>query len=204
MFGFSRLLLIFGLLFLVGCHSYGHALVHHEGSGSEVKIGHHAPAFSGLDTNGKNHSLADYRGKYVVLEWFNPKCPAVKPHYDNQSMQSLQRTYTQKGVVWLTIDSSSPGKEGFLTPAEGKMAIKERHAAPTALILDSDGKIGHAFGAKTTPHMFVIDPGGNLIYAGAIDDRKGKNYVQAALDEALAGKPVSIPATQSYGCSVKY
>ncbi len=198
---------LFATMFFTGCHTLAHShgeANHGAVASSETSIGVAAPAFAGTDTSGKTHRLSDYKGKFVVLEWFNPECPAVRPHYANNAMQNLQRAYTGMGVIWLTIDSSAPGKQGHLTPDQGKAVLKERNAAPTALILDSDGKIGRTFGAKTTPHMFVIDPGGKLIYAGAIDDRNGKNFVQAALDEALAGKPVSVPATQSYGCSVKY
>jgi peroxiredoxin len=172
-----------------------------------------APAFTLKDINGNSHSLAEYQGKWVVLEWVNFGCPFVKKHYDSGNMQSLQKEMAGKGVVWLTINSSSKGKQGNLTPAEWTKALEEKGATPTAVLLDGKGKVGKLYGAKATPHMFVIDPKGTLLYKGAIDDKPttdkadvldAKNYVRAALDEAMAGKPVTTPATEAYGCSVKY
>ncbi len=167
-----------------------------------------APNFTASDNNGKCHSLSDFKGKFVVLEWYNPECPFVKAHYDNGAMQKLQKAYTQKGVVWLLVNSSADGKQGHLTKATANPTLKAKGANATALLFDHDGKIGKLYGAKTTPHMYVIDPRGNLIYSGAIDDaqsdKKGVNYVQAALDAAMGGKPVAVATTRSYGCSVKY
>ena len=149
----------------------------------------------------------------MVLEWTNPDCPFVKKHYDSSNMQELQKFYTAKGVVWLSINSSAQGKQGNYTPEEWNKIIKEKKAEPTAVLLDPDGKVGKMYDAQTTPHMFRIDQQGLLIYQGAIDDKAGTdpadipsavNYVRKALDEAMAGKPVTTPTTKSYGCSVKY
>ncbi|MCE9614709.1 MAG: thioredoxin family protein [Lentisphaerae bacterium] len=172
-----------------------------------------APAFTLTDIAGKAHSLADYKGKYVVLEWTNPECPFVKKHYGSGNMPRLQQTYTAKGVVWLTVNSSAAGKQGNRDAAAWVTWLAEQHAAPTALLLDPDGTAGHAYDAKTTPHLFVINPEGEIIYEGAIDDRPtwkpedidgAKNYVSGALDAAMAGKPVEPALTAAYGCSVKY
>jgi peroxiredoxin len=176
-------------------------------------VGQPAPAFTATDSNGKAQSLASYKGKFVVLEWTNDECPFVGKHYGSGNMQGLQKTYTQKGVVWLTINSSAPGKEGYVDAARANAIVKQEGAAPTAYLLDPQGTVGRAYGAKTTPHMFVVDAQGQLVYAGGIDDKAStdeadvktaKNYVRAALDEAMAGKPVSVTASQSYGCAVKY
>src|ERR1700730_5120434 len=176
-------------------------------------VGTAAPDFSLTDSKGKTHSLSQYKGKYVVLEWFNPECPFVKKHYGPGNMQKLQEEYTSKGVVWLSVDSSAPGKEGSLTPEQAEKKISEWKGKQTALLLDPDGKVGQSYGAKNTPHMFVINPEGKIVYEGAIDSKaspnpndipNSTNYVKAALDEALAGKPVSNPTTKPYGCSVKY
>jgi peroxiredoxin len=176
-------------------------------------VGQQAPEFTGKDTQGKTISLGDYRGKYVVLEWTNRDCPFTKKQYDSGNMQALQREWTAKGVVWLTILSSAQGQDGYLTAAEENAQIARVHAHPTAAILDPSGEIGRQYGAKTTPHMFVIDPRGKLIYDGAIDDKpttnlsdvKGaKNYVSAALTEAIGGHAVQVASTRPYGCSVKY
>lgn len=180
-----------------------------------VENGASAPDFTLPASEGGQITLSDYRGKYVVLEWLNHGCPFVKKHYDMdyQNMQALQREFTQEGVVWLSIISSAEGKQGFMTAEEANEAVREKKASPTAVLLDSSGKVGRLYGAKTTPHMFIIDPGGMLIYQGAIDDqssfrtatlKKANNYVRLALNEAMAGKPVSRPVTTPYGCSVKY
>jgi peroxiredoxin len=176
-------------------------------------VGQAAPTFTGTDSQGKTRSLEQYRGKYVVLEWTNRDCPYTKKQYDSGNMQALQREWTAKGVVWLTVLSSAPNEDGYLTAAQENAQMERVHAHPTAAILDPKGEIGRLYGAKTTPHMFVIDPQGKLIYAGAIDDKpttdttdvKGaKNYVSAALTEAMAGQPVQVASTRPYGCSVKY
>jgi peroxiredoxin len=176
-------------------------------------VGSAAPNFSASDSHGKTVSLADYKGKYVVLEWFNPECPFVKKHYGSGNMQKLQENFTSKGVTWLTIDSSAAGKEGSLKPDEANKKIADWKVHSTALLLDSDGKVGKAYGAKNTPHMFVINPEGKVIYEGAIDSKASPNpddiptstnYVKVALDESMAGKQVSTPSSRPYGCSVKY
>jgi peroxiredoxin len=176
-------------------------------------VGAPAPAFTATDTHGKKISLADQKGKFVVLEWHNQGCPYVVKHYQSGNMQRLQKELTDKGVVWLTVISSAPGKQGHVSPAEADAYVKEQGAAPTAVLLDDDGSVGHLYGAKTTPHMFVIDDKGTLVYAGAIDDKPStdqadvpgaKSYVLAAYQEAKAGKPVTTAATAPYGCSVKY
>lgn len=182
-------------------------------SQAEAVVGKPAPPFALTDTSGKSHSLASYKGKFVVLEWINFGCPFVAKHYDSGNMQKLQKAYTGKGVVWLSINSSAPGKQGNMPPDQVNNRLTEKGAAPSAYLLDSDGKVGRTYGAKTTPAMYIIDTTGVLIYAGAIDDKastdradvaSAKNYVQAALDQAMAGKPVAIAGTRSYGCSVKY
>jgi len=177
------------------------------------EVGQPAPAFTLTDSNGQSHNLADFKGKFVVLEWLNHGCPFVKKHYDSNNMQKLQKEYTGKDVVWLSIVSSAPGKQGHMSPAETNQAKEEKGSAATAVLLDEDGTVGQLYGAKATPELYVINPEGNLIYAGAIDDKKSvdpadvegaTNYVKRALDEALAGQPVSTPKTEPYGCSVKY
>ena len=177
------------------------------------KVGAPAPAFVLPDSHGKTESLAKYKGKYVVLEWFNPGCPFVQKHYKSGNMQQLQKQFTGKDVVWLTIDSSASGKQGSLTPEEANKQIADWKMNPTALLLDSAGAVGHEYAATNTPHMFVIDPSGKLIYSGAIDDKPTANpddiqgafnYVKVALDEAIAGKPVTTPNSRAYGCSIKY
>ena len=178
-----------------------------------VKIGSPAPGFTAVDVDSKQQKLSDFKGKYVVLEWHNQGCPYTRKHYESGNMQRLQKEWTAKGVVWLTVISSAPGTQGFVTPAQEKEYLKQMNAAPTDVLLDPAGTLGRLYDAKTTPHMYVIDPGGTLIYQGAIDDKptsdksdiaRSKNYVSAALTEALAGKPVTEAATNPYGCSVKY
>jgi peroxiredoxin len=176
-------------------------------------VGSAAPDFSATDSKGKAQSLSQYKGKYVVLEWFNPECPFVKKHYGGGNMQKLQEEATGKGVVWLSVDSSAPGTEGNLTPDQAEKKLSEWKTKQTALLLDQDGKVGRAYGAKNTPHMFVINPEGKIVYEGAIDSKPtpnpadipaSTNYVKVALDESLAGKPVTTAQTKPYGCSVKY
>ena len=179
----------------------------------EASVGSAAPAFELTDTKGKKHSLADYKGRFVVLEWINHGCPYVKKHYESGNMQNLQTWAAKKDVAWLSVCTSAEGKQGHMSSAEWNETLKATKSAPLAVLLDVDGKTGKAYGAKTTPHMYVISPEGTLIYKGAIDDKPtykqedvpgAKNYVRAALDEAMAGKPVSTASTQPYGCSVKY
>ena len=176
-------------------------------------VGKPAPAFQLTDMNGEKVRLDSFKGKYVVLEWVNFQCPFVGKHYGGQNMQALQKRYTEKGVVWLTICSSAPGKQGHVTGSEAKQAVDERDAAPSRFLLDPKGVVGRAYGAKTTPHMFIIDKDGMLRYNGAIDDDssadgakgdKAVNYVSKALDEIAKGETVSTPETKPYGCGVKY
>ncbi len=176
-------------------------------------VGETAPEFSLPNAEGRAQVLSAQRGKYVVLEWVNPECPFVRKHYGSGNMQALQRRFTADGVVWWSINSSAPGKQGHLTPKTAGAFLAHQQAAPTALLLDPDGRVGQLYGAKTTPHMFIINPEGRLIYAGAIDDRASAdpadiegatNYVAQALEEARAGRPVSASRTKPYGCSVKY
>jgi DsbC/DsbD-like thiol-disulfide interchange protein/peroxiredoxin len=178
-----------------------------------AKVGDAAPDFTGTASSGKTVHLADYRGKYVVLEWHNNGCPYVRKQYNSGNMQRLQKQWTGKGVVWFTILSSAPGKQGFVSASEENDYLAKMQAAPTAALLDPTGSLGHLYDAKTSPHMFVISPQGVLIYDGAIDDKPttdladvpgAANYVSLALEEAMAGKPVAMAATRPYGCSVKY
>jgi peroxiredoxin len=172
-----------------------------------------APDFKGTDSNGVQHSLSEYRGKYVVLEWANKGCPYDQKHYLSGSMENLQKEWTTKGVVWLSVISSAPGAQGYVTPTEENDYIKTMHVASTAVLLDPTSAIARLYEAKTTPHMFVIDPTGKLIYQGAIDDKpttdkadiKGAdNYLNDALNASMSGKPVPVASTRPYGCSVKY
>jgi peroxiredoxin len=176
-------------------------------------VGSAAPDFSLKDTKGQTRSVTQYKGKTVVLEWFNPECPFVKKHYGSDNMQKLQKEFTDKGVVWFTIDSSAEGKEGYVTPDQAEKIMTQWKTHQTALLLDPDGTAGKAYGAKNTPDMIVINPEGKIVYEGAIDSKaspnpadipSSTNYVKAALDESLAGKPVSNAQTKPYGCSVKY
>jgi peroxiredoxin len=182
-------------------------------SSSQARVGAPAPTFTATDSNGQSHTLDQYRGKFVVLEWHNQGCPFTRKHYVSGNMQSLQKEWTGKGVVWFTVISSAPGKQGYVTDSEENAYVAKMHAAPTAVLMDPQGKLGMLFDAKTTPQMFVIDPTGKLIYDGAIDNRptpdvediKGaNNYVSDALTAAMAGKPVPNTYTRPYGCSVKY
>ncbi|NWG14110.1 MAG: thioredoxin family protein [Acidobacteria bacterium] len=191
----------------------GVATVLFSGVAFAVKVGEQAPSFAAKDSKGKEHKLSDYSGKYIVLEWHNQGCPFVQKHYDTGNMQKLQREWTSKGVIWLTVISSAPGKQGYVTGPQADAYVNEKKAAPSAVLLDPSGTMGRAYSAKTSPHMIVVDPKGVVIYNGAIDDRptaeKGdvsgaRNYVAAALTEAMAGKAVTTPTTVPYGCSVKY
>ncbi|MDB5970921.1 MAG: thioredoxin family protein [Hydrocarboniphaga sp.] len=178
-----------------------------------AQVGALAPDFQVAGADGQTHSLSDYRGRFVVLEWTNAECPFVRKHYSSGNMQSLQQEAARDGTVWLTIISSAPGQQGYVDAAEALRLTEKRKALPTAVLLDEQGTAGHLYDAKTTPQMFVIDPKGTLIYAGAIDSTPGtdptdiatsKNYVKLALSEARAGKPVTEAVTKPYGCSVKY
>lgn len=176
-------------------------------------VGQPAPAFKLVDSTGKTRSLADYAGKTVVLEWTNHECPFVKKHYGSGNMQAQQRDATADGVVWLSINSSAPGKQGHVDGAAAESIRDKARAAQTAYLLDPTGATGRAYGAKTTPHMYVIDPKGVLRYAGGIDSiqsadvadiQKATQYVPQALAELAAGKPVSVAVSRPYGCAVKY
>jgi AhpC/TSA family len=181
---------------------------------ASVEVGKAAPDFSVTDAQGKTRSLAEFKGKTVVLEWNNPECPFVKKHYNaSTNMQTQQKAATSAGVVWLSINSGAPGKQGALDGAAATAKIAALQAAPSAYLLDPQGKVGQAYGAKTTPHMYVIDGSGVLRYAGAIDSIPSADasdipaatqYVSQALAELKAGKPVSMAVTKPYGCSVKY
>jgi peroxiredoxin len=176
-------------------------------------VGQAAPAFTARDTAGKAVSLADFKGKTVVLEWVNPGCPYVQKHYRSANMQGTQRDSTGKGVVWLTINSTASEHGDYMAPAALADWMKGHQAAASATLMDVDGKVGRAYGARTTPHMYVIDTKGTLVYAGAIDSKatantadiaSATNHVKVAVGETLAGKPVSVAQTRAYGCSVKY
>lgn len=176
-------------------------------------VGRPAPNFEFKNADGKTLSLSDLKGHVVVLEWFNYGCPFVRKFYGSGTMQKLQEQATEQGVVWLTICSSAPGKQGYLAPRDVEKKRAELGMRSTALLLDPTGVVGHTYEARTTPDMFVIDPKGILVYKGAIDDQptpdpaslaNAKNYVEAALANVQAGKPVSPSDTRSYGCAVKY
>ena len=176
-------------------------------------VGQPAPAFALTDTNGKAVNLADYKGKTVVLEWHNPECPFVKKHYDSSNMQGLQSKYTKDGVVWLAVSSTESGHQDYKKPDVMNGILKTSKASPTAYLMDDNGATGKSYGAKTTPHMYIINAQGTLVYAGGIDDKRSssvadvktaKNFVAAALDEIKAGKPVSVATSTPYGCNVKY
>jgi len=178
-----------------------------------MKTGEKAPDFAVADSKGKIHHLSDYAGKNLVLEWHNQGCPYVKKHYDSGNMQKIQKELTEKGFAWLTVISSAKGKQGYVTGKEADTYVKNKNANPTAVLLDADGKMGKAYGAKTTPHMFLIDKSSNVVYQGAIDNNDSsdkediatsKNHVTAAANELLAGKKISEDTTRPYGCGVKY
>jgi len=180
---------------------------------AEVVAGAPAPEFSVVDTNGAVRTLAEFSGRTIVLEWTNKDCPYVRKHYNSGNMQALQRAATDDGVVWLTVLSSAPGEQGYLDAAGADANIAAVNAAPTALLLDPEGTMGRAYGAQTSPHMFIINGQGQIVYQGAIDDRPSAdpatlegatNYVSAALADLEAGRPVASAQTVAYGCSVKY
>lgn len=178
---------------------------------SAVETGSPAPDFTLTDTNGQEHSLSDFEGKVVVLEWLNHGCPFVVRHYESGNLPGLQQKYTDEGVVWLSIVSSAPGKQGYNSPEKANQISEEKGAVPTAVLLDPTGEVGKAYDARTTPHMYVIDSEGVLVYQGAIDDdprgQKGDDatcYVSAAVDSTMAGEEVEVGTTKPYGCGVKY
>jgi peroxiredoxin len=174
--------------------------------------GQPAPDFSAVDTSGKTHRLSDFKGRFVVLEWTNPGCPFVRKHY-NGNMQALQKESTAKGAVWLAINSTETGASDYLAPAQLAAWMTEKSAGATATLMDASGQIGQRYAAKTTPHMYIINPQGQLVYAGAIDSiasarvddiKTATNYVRQGLNEAMAGKPISAATTRAYGCTIKY
>ena len=176
-------------------------------------VGKPAPNFKAADVNGKPVTLSQFRGKTVVLEWNNPECPFVKKHYDSGNMQKTQAAAARDGVVWLTINSSAPGKQGHMSGAEAKAFVAKAGAKPAAYLLDPRGVVGKAYEAKTTPHMYVVNKAGTLVYVGGIDDKPTKsaadikdarNHVLAALAEVKAGQGVSVATSRPYGCAVKY
>ena len=176
-------------------------------------VGQSAPDFALSDTAGKTLRLSDFKGKTVVLEWTNPGCPFVRKHYDSGNMQTMQREAVDRGVVWLAVNSTETASGDYLSPAKLAAWMQEKRAAPTATLMDEDGKVGRAYGARTTPHMYIVNPQGQLIYAGGIDSipsasaddiPKATNYVKVGVAEALAGKPLTASTTRPYGCSIKY
>jgi len=176
-------------------------------------VGDPAPDFQATDSKGQVHKLSEYRGKFVVLEWHNNGCPYTRKHYESGNMQRLQKEWTGRGVIWFTVISSAPGQQGYVTAPEENEYLARMNAVPTAALLDPQGDVGRLYAAKTTPHMFVINPSGVLVYDGAIDSKAttdvsdiatATNYVSQALLEAMAGKSVTVPASRPYGCSVKY
>lgn len=183
------------------------------GAYASPKVGEAAPDFTLSDLSGKPVKLSDFKGKYVVLEWTNPHCPYVGKHYDTGNMPGLQKGYTTKSVAWLVINSTHAKHSEYMSEANMTKWLGDKKASPTLTLLDKDSKVGRLYDARTTPHMFVVDPGGKLIFAGGIDDKRtyrhedvktAKNFVRAALDESLAGKPVSVATATPYGCTVKY
>ncbi len=201
------------LCFKSGCAALAAGLLSLPLIAQQAHVGAAAPTFTAMDSQGQTEALDQFRGKFVVLEWHNQGCPYTQKHYKSGNMQALQKLWTAKGVAWFTVISSAPGQQGYVTPAEENAYVAKMHAAPTAVLMDTKGKLGRLYDAKTTPEMFVIDPSGKLIYEGAIDSRPtpdpddingAQNYVSRALLQAMAGKPVSTPSTRPYGCSVKY
>ena len=183
------------------------------GAAAQAVIGQPAPAFSAVDANGKTVSLADFKGKHVVLEWVNPGCPYVQKHYNSGNMPATQKAAIDKGVTWLAVSSTAKDAGDYRAPKDLVGWIQGKGGAPSATLMDDSGKIGRAYGARTTPHMYLIDPRGLLLYAGAIDSKAtsnpadiatATNYVNQAVGEVLAGKAVSQPTTRAYGCSIKY
>ena len=175
-------------------------------------VGQAAPDFSAADTDGKTRKLSDYKSKLVVLEWTNPGCPFVQKHYSG-NMQALQKEFTAKGVVWLSLNSTETGSGDYLAPVKLAGWMREKQSSATAMLMDESGKIGQLYGAKTTPHMYIVSPQGRLVYAGAIDSiasaqvddiKTATNHVRQGLNEALSGKAITLPSSRAYGCSIKY
>ena len=182
-------------------------------AGATATVGQPAPAFTVKDTSGKPVSLADFKGRTVVLEWVNPGCPYVQKHYSSANMQGTQRDAATKGAVWLSVNSTAQDHGDYKPPAAMAQWMQQQKAAATATLMDSDGKAGRAYGARTTPHLYIVDGSGTLVYAGAIDNKPSANpadvttatnHVKVALGELQAGKAISLPSTRPYGCSVKY
>jgi len=180
---------------------------------ASAAVGQPAPDFSAVDTSGKTRKLSEFRGKTVVLEWVNPGCPFVRKHYDSANLPGLQQEFTARNVVWLAITSTEKAASDYLAPDRLDAWIKDRRGTPTATLMDEEGTVGKAYGARTTPHMYIVDPQGRLVYAGGIDSipsarasdiKTATNYVRQGLNEALAGKPISAATTQPYGCTIKY
>ena len=191
-----------GATFLMGNHAF-----------AAPAVGQQAPDFVAVDTSGAKHKLSDFAGKFVVLEWTNPGCPFVRKHYNSGNMPATQKAAVAKGAVWLAINSSAKSSYAYMEPAKLVTWLKEKQAQPSAVLMDEEGTAGTAYGARTTPHMYIVDPQGKLVYAGGIDSipssdaddiRKAVNYVKQGLGEALAGKPISAATTRPYGCSIKY
>jgi peroxiredoxin len=208
----NTVLALVAVLFLISAPSV-FAKVASRSSTVSLTIGAPAPALNFTDAKGNVHNFEHFKGKVVVLEWTNHQCPFVRRQYDGGAMQALQKKYTDEGVVWLSVVSSAPGNEGYVTGDEAEKVASDNKAVPTAIVLDPSGELGKAFGAKTTPHMFILGKDGTLVYKGAVDNirsfrpedvKNPENYFANALDEVLAGKPVSKPDTLAYGCSVKY
>jgi hypothetical protein len=180
---------------------------------AQATVGQPAPAFTATDLAGRKVNLSDFRGRHVVLEWTNPGCPYVQKHYDGGNMPATQKAAVDKGVVWLSVSTTAKDHRDYLPPADLGAWQKRKGAVPTATLMDTDGKVGRAYGARTTPHLYIVDPAGKLVYAGGIDSipsanpadiARATNYVDQSLAEALAGRPISQPVTRAYGCSVKY
>jgi peroxiredoxin len=202
-----------GLLAVAGAGISGMGINHVPQAAHAAPAGATAPAFTLKDTSGRTRSLAEFRGRYVVLEWLNHGCPFVKAQYGSGNMQKLQRSARAQGVVWLSIASSAPGKQGHHSAAQANALTRSTKAAPSAVLVDASGKVGRAYHAKTTPHMFVISPQGKVVYNGAIDNLPttnkddvtgASNYVMAALSQAKQGRKVAVASTQPYGCPIKY
>ncbi len=177
---------------------------------SRVNVGSPAPLFTAPGADGKPHSLRDYSGKLVVLEWTNPVCPFTAVKYKSGAMQSLQRYAAERQIVWISIDTAAPDKAGYLTPAAARTRVAQTHATVTAFLFDTTGNIARSYGAKTTPSFFVIDRGGKLAYQGAMDDQifadqgQGREYMKSALDDLIAGRPLKYSETQPQGCAIEY